>query len=85
LQVAPHLHSCEMQKLILKEARIVKTHIIEVHLLFIFVVKDFACPHLQVRFVSARMDFGQVHKVDVVSVFCCVHNIGQSFPVSNEL
>jgi len=73
-----------MQKFILKEARIVKAPIIEVHLLFTFVVKDFACPHLQVRFVSARMDIGQVHKVDVVSVFCFVHNIGQSFPVSNE-
>jgi hypothetical protein len=73
-----------MQKFILKEARIVKTHIIEVHLLFTFVVKDFAFPHLQVRFVSARLDVGQVHEVNVVSVFCCVHNVGQSFPVSNE-
>jgi hypothetical protein len=73
-----------MQKFVLKEARIVKTPIIKVHLLFTFVMKDFACPHLQVRFISAMMDIGQVHEVDVVSVFCFVNILGQSFPVSNE-
>jgi adenine-specific DNA glycosylase len=57
-----------MRKFVLKEARIVKTPIIEVHLLFTFVVKDFACPHLQVRFISAMMDIGQVHEVDVLPV-----------------
>jgi hypothetical protein len=65
-----------MQKFILKESRIVKTLIIEVHVPLTFVVKDFACLHLQVRFISARMVIGQVHEVDVVSVFCFVHNAG---------
>jgi hypothetical protein len=65
-----------MQKFMLKESRIVKTPIFEVHVLLTFVVKDFTCPHLQVRFISARMDIGQVHEADVVSVFCFVHNTG---------
>jgi hypothetical protein len=47
-----------MQKFILKEPRIVRTPTIEVHVLFTFVMKDFTCPHLQVRFISARMDIG---------------------------
>jgi hypothetical protein len=41
---------------------------VEAHVPFTVVVKDFACPHLQVKFVPARMDIGQVHKVDVVSM-----------------
>ena len=83
MQVAHHLRSCAMQKFILKEARRVKAPIMEVHALFTFVVKDFACPLLQVRYVSAWRDIGQVHEVDVVSVICFVHNIGQAFPGSN--
>jgi hypothetical protein len=71
-----------MQKLSLKETRILKTPIIEVHALFTFVMQDFTCPHLPVRFVSARMDIGQVHEVNVVSVFCFVLNTDQSFPGS---
>lgn len=34
---------------------------------FIVVARDFVCPHLEVRFVSARTDTGRVLKVDVVS------------------
>jgi hypothetical protein len=45
-----------------------KKPIVKAHVPLTVVVKDFACPQLQVRFVSARMGTGQVHKVDVVSM-----------------
>jgi hypothetical protein len=57
-----------MQKFVLKECKTVKKPTVKAHVPPTAVVKDFACPHLQVRFVSARMGTGQVHKVDVVSM-----------------
>jgi hypothetical protein len=68
LQVALHLHSCVMQKFVLKECRTMKKHTAEAHVPLTVVVKGFVCPQLQVRFVSARMGTGQVHKANVVSV-----------------
>jgi hypothetical protein len=47
-----------MQKFFWKERRTVKKPTIEAPVPFIVAVKDFVCPHLEVRFVSARMDTG---------------------------
>ncbi|XP_033608850.1 uncharacterized protein LOC111868224 isoform X2 [Cryptotermes secundus] len=60
-----------MQKFALKECRTVKKPTVKAHVPLTIVVKDFTCPHLQVRFVSARMGTGQVHKVDVVIANGC--------------
>jgi hypothetical protein len=57
-----------MQKSVLKECRTLRKPTVEAHVPFTAVVKDFVCPHLEVRFVSARMGTGQVHKADVVSI-----------------
>jgi hypothetical protein len=57
-----------MLRFVWKECRTARKHTVEAPVPFIVVVKDFACPLLQVRFVSARMVTGQVHKVDVVSM-----------------
>jgi hypothetical protein len=58
-----------MQKCVWKEYRTVKKPIVKAPVPFIVAVRDFVCPHLEVRFVSARMDTGQVLKDDVVCVF----------------